>query len=74
MVLGRVEVITRGEQVPIPFTLGYDPAAIDPRGRYTLQATITVAGRTAFRTTAAHPVLTGGAQAAAVEVVVEPVR
>jgi uncharacterized lipoprotein YbaY len=74
VVLGRAEVVTRGEQVPVSFAVPYDPAAIDPRGRYTVQATITVAGRVAYRTTTAHPVLTGGAPAAAVEVVVEPLR
>ena len=72
--LGRVEIVTRGEQVPVPFTVGYDAAAIDPRRRYTVQATITIEGRVAYRTTTAHAVLTSGAPAAAVEVVVEPMR
>jgi hypothetical protein len=39
-----------------------------------VEAIITVAGRVAYRTAAARPVLTGGAAATAVEVVVEPVR
>ena len=73
-VLGRVEIVTRGEQVPVPFAVGYDPAAIDPRGRYTVQATITVAGRVAYRTTTAHAVLTSGAPAAALEVGGDPRR
>ncbi len=72
--LGRVEIVTRGEQVPVPFTIGYDAAAIDARFRYTLQVTITIEGRVAYRTTTAHPVLTSGAPAANVEVVVEPMR
>jgi putative lipoprotein len=72
--LGRVEIVTRGEQVPVPFTIGYDAAAIDSRFRYTVQVTITVEGRVAYRTTTAHPVLTNGAPATNVEVVVEPMR
>lgn len=72
--LGRVEIVTRGEQVPLPFAIGYDASAIDPRLRYTVQATITIAGRVAYRTTTAHLVITSGAPAANVEVVVEPLR
>jgi uncharacterized lipoprotein YbaY len=73
-VLGRVEIVTRGEQVPVAFTVDYDAAAIDSRRRYTVQATITIAGQIAYRTTTAHLVLTDGAPAAGVEVVVEPMR
>ncbi len=73
-VLGRVEIVAGGEQLPLPFAVRYDPEAIDPRRRYTLQATITIAGRVAYRTTVAHAVLTNGAPVTAVEVVVEPVR
>jgi len=73
-VLGRVEIVARGEQVPLPFAVRFDPEAIDQRRHYTLDATITIAGRVAYRTTATHAVLTNGAPIAAVEVVVEPVR
>ena len=72
-VLGRVEIVTGGEQVPIPFAVRYDPEAIDGRRRYALHATITIAGRVAYRTAVAHAVLTNGAPVAAVEVVAEPV-
>jgi uncharacterized lipoprotein YbaY len=74
VMVGRVEIVTRGEQVPLPFTIAYDAAAIDARFRYTVQVTITVGGRVAYRTTTAHPVLTSGAPATNVEVVVEPMR
>jgi len=70
--LARVEIVTRGEQVPVPFTLRYDVARIESSRRYTVQVTISVDGRVRFRTTSAHAVLTGGAPAADVEVVVEP--
>ena len=72
--VGRVEIVTRGEQVPLPFSIAYDAAAIDARLRYTVQVTIAVGGRVAYRTTTAHPVLTNGAPATNVEVVVEPMR
>jgi len=70
--LGRVEIVTRGEQVPVPFALRYDASRVEPSRRYTVQVTITIDGRVRFRTTAAHAVLTNGAPATDVEVVVEP--
>lgn len=73
-VIGRVEIVTRGEQVPVPFALPYDASRIEPRRRYTVQVTITVDGTVAFRTTTAHTVLTGGAPSTNVEIVVEPMR
>ena len=72
-VRGRVEIVTRGEQVPVPFAVGYDADVIDPAHRYTVQATITVDGRVAYRTTTAHVVLTSGAPVKDIEVVVQPV-
>lgn len=71
-VIGRVEIVTRGEQVPVPFALPYDASRIEPRRRYTVQVTITVDGAVAFRTTTAHAVLTSGAPSTNVEVVVDP--
>src|SRR5664279_5753189 len=35
---------TAGAQVPIPFRIDYDPAAIDPSHSYSVRATITVSG------------------------------
>jgi len=49
-------------QVPIPFTLPYDPARITPRGRYVVRAVLRLPdGRVIFRTDRVHPVLSGGA-------------
>lgn len=48
-------------QVPIPFTLVYDPAAIDPKNSYALTARLSLDGATLFRSTATTPVLTQGA-------------
>lgn len=48
-------------QVPIPFTLSYDPAAIQPANHYALTARLVRDGRMIFRSTATTPVLTAGA-------------
>lgn len=42
-------------QVPIAFALPYDPARLNPRGRYALRATLSHEGRVLFRTEDAHP-------------------
>ena len=72
--LSRTSIVTKGEQVPVPFAVAYDASTIDARRRYVVQATITIAGRVAFRTTTAHPVLTSGGSGTDLEVVVQPVR
>lgn len=48
-------------QVPIPFTLPYDPARIRPERRYALQARLTADDRMAWRHARVVPVLTQGA-------------
>lgn len=73
--LARVEIVTRGEQVPVAFSLPYDPDAIQPRRRYVVHATIAVEGRVAWRTTTQHPVFVdGAAPASAVTIVVDQIR
>ena len=49
-------------QVPIPFVLAFDPARLDPRGRYALRATLGHDGRVLFRTDTVHPVTPGQAE------------
>jgi len=63
-VLASTRVETTG-QVPIPFTLRFDPAGIDPRGSHGVTARLSVDGRLRFRSDRAHPVLTRGAGTAA---------
>lgn len=46
---------------PIPFTLHYDPALIDPRYTYAVTAELRLYGRLLFRADTVHPVLTLGA-------------
>jgi putative lipoprotein len=47
-------------QVPIPFTLRFDPARIDARGTYAVTARLLVGGQVRFRSERAYPVLTRG--------------
>ena len=60
-VIDSVTIPTAGRQVPIPFTLRYDPAQIDERYTYTVSARITVDGVLTWISTTQHPVLTGRA-------------
>jgi putative lipoprotein len=60
-------------QVPIPFALAFDRAAIDPERRYGLRASIADAtGRVLWATAASHPALTQGAPDSATIVVQRP--
>ncbi len=71
-VLDAEEFRLEGRQVPVPFSLEYDPASVLPDRTYAVQASIRVDGRLTFTTTEHYPVLTGGAPAD-VEVVLEKV-
>jgi len=53
--------ITRPGQVPVHFQLNYNPADIDERMTYTVQARITDQGKLLFINDTATPVLTRGA-------------
>ena len=70
--LGLQIIETRGRQVPIPFQIPYDPAWIDPMGRYAVQARVTESGQLLLLNTQEVPVLTRGAPAT-VEIEVGPV-
>lgn len=54
-VIGETSVVTEGKQVPIPFTVAYSPAKLQPNGRYNVRATIRVGDQLAFTTTTATP-------------------
>ncbi len=58
--LASIRIKPRG-QVPIPFTLHYDPALIEERFTYAVVAKVAHAGRMLFRSDTVHPVLTRGA-------------
>ena len=72
IVLSEQLIVTGGRQVPIPFALDYDPAAIDPRLTYAVSARITVDGQLLFTSTTATLVITRG-NPTDVEIVVQPV-
>ena len=57
-VLGRARVDPAG-QPPFAFEIAYDEAAVEPRGRYAVRATITHQGRLLFTTDRIYPVLDG---------------
>lgn len=59
--IGQTTITTAGAQVPIPFRIEYDPAAIDPSHTYSVRAMITVGDRLQYTSTTQHPVLTHGA-------------
>jgi uncharacterized lipoprotein YbaY len=72
-VLDSVKIPSAGRQVPIPFTLHYDPAQIDERYTYTVSARITVDGVLTWISKTQNPVLTRGAPTDNVEILVEQV-
>ena len=72
-VLDSVKIPSAGRQVPIPFTLHYDPAQIDERYTYTVSARITVDGVLTWISKTQNPVLTRGAPTDNVEIIVEQV-
>lgn len=55
LVLGRTEVTSF--QVPVSFSIAYDPAKLDPRARYSVRTRILVQGRLWFTSDTFHPVL-----------------
>lgn len=50
--------ITEIRQIPIPFTVEYDPLDIDPRRDYMIHASIISGDRTLYATTDQYPVIT----------------
>jgi putative lipoprotein len=67
------KVITRPGQVPVAFSLEYDPARIVDGHSYVVSARIADRGQLAFVTESPIPVLAGGFPAA-VEILVSPIR
>jgi uncharacterized lipoprotein YbaY len=60
MVMGEQTITTTGNQVPFPFEIKYDPAAIQERNTYAVRATIKVNGQLMFTTTQQYRVITQG--------------
>ncbi|TAH49233.1 MAG: LysM peptidoglycan-binding domain-containing protein [Chloroflexota bacterium] len=62
---------TNGQQVPLPFSLPYDSAQINPSGKYVVQAFISSTDRLLFKNSSGVAVITNGAPTSNVEVLVE---
>ena len=54
------QVIRDARRLPLAFRIPYDPADIDQRNEYTLQASVTLDGRLLYTNDTVHTVLTGG--------------
>jgi putative lipoprotein len=73
MLLAQQQIAAKGQPVPVPFRLEYDPEKVSERNRYALRAEIRDAGGTVLWTsTTHHPVLGADAPAGPIEVRVEP--
>lgn len=72
VVLGEQRIV--GGQVPIPYTVAYDPTAVQPNHSYSMSARITDAqGQLLFISDTIIPVLTNGAPSDNVEIMTVPV-
>lgn len=67
-------IATDGKQVPIPFTLQYNPNDVQPQARYAVAAEIWVDGQREWISTTRHSVVTGNAPTQDVTVMVNPIR
>jgi putative lipoprotein len=63
VVLGEQVIEADGKQVPFAFEIRYDPAKIDPRMNYAVQARIEDGGQLLFINDQSYPVITRGAPA-----------
>jgi len=70
--LATATITTQGENVPIPFTLTYDPARIVEKHSYAVSARITIDGKLSWITATRHGVLTRGQPSDAVTIVLQP--
>jgi len=73
-IIAAQTITTTGENVPLPFSLTYDPSQIDKRLTYAVRAQITVEGALRWTTTEHTPVLTHANPTTGVEVMVMPVQ
>lgn len=60
ILLDEQAIPTNGKQVPIPFTLNYNPQQIQPNHTYAVSAQIWVDGNLHWVSTTQHPVITNG--------------
>jgi uncharacterized lipoprotein YbaY len=72
-VISTQTIATQDAQVPITYSLKYDPGKIDAKNTYAVRATITEGGNLTWMSTKRHPVLTRGTPVDNVEIIVEQV-
>lgn len=70
-IMASQTIETQGAQVPIPFTLTYDPAQITPQDILNVRATIKEGGQITWISTKRYPVITQGAPVDNVVIVVQ---
>lgn len=58
--LGSTTITTKGENVPVPFKLTYDAAAVRPERTYAVSARISIDGQLQWISATRHAVLTSG--------------
>lgn len=74
ILIGEQRIALDGRQVPVPFEIGYDPAAIDERMSYAVSARIELGDQLLMISDTVHPVITREAPTTDVEIRVVPVR
>lgn len=73
--IGEQVITITDQQVPIPFSIAYDPAQIEPGRTYSLRATITTPeGDLQFTTTQVYPVITQDNPTSGIELIVDMVN
>jgi len=72
-IVGQTEIVTRGQQVPLPFRVQYDEAAIAPGHRYLAKVRVLIEGRVRWINDTANPVI-NDAPTEGIVVVVAPFR
>lgn len=70
--LSGLSYTTHGKQAPLEFAVPYASSQIQANGTYLVQAFISADGRLLFKNSSGVKVLTGGAPASGVEIIVEP--
>lgn len=68
------QVLPGGKQVPIAFTLNYDPAQVKPGHSYAVSARIELGGKLMFISTERHSVKLDGSDAQPLRIRVDAVR
>ena len=72
VVIGEQTIVNPG-QVPVSFSIDYDPSRIDENHTYVVRAKIMSGGELLWQNTTSYPVITKGSPSS-VEVVVQPTK